>query len=154
MKTSTLWIIRIALTVQFMGVLAVPALVASAEAPRATWMAEWLQASPAENSASAPERDGRTIGVLKLRDGKLSFDEQVGQAGWTIELASLKRVVIADDDASTSLRAGRGLVIESNTGEVFVVAILEPNMTVGSPKKVLATIDRALQVAGVSAGNR
>jgi hypothetical protein len=37
---------------------------------------------------------------------------------------------------------------------VFVVAIMEPNMTVGSPKKVLATIERALQVAGLSAGNR
>ena len=43
MKTTSLWIIRLALTVQFIGVLAVPSLVAAAESPRAMWMAEWLR---------------------------------------------------------------------------------------------------------------
>jgi len=132
MKTSSLWIIRIALTVQFIGVLAVPALVASAESPRATWMAEWVK----------PQSPERTIGVLKLRDGRLSFDEQVGQASWALELSALKRVVISN--------GGRALTIESSAGDRFTVAILEPNMTLGSPKRVLATIDRALQIAGAS----
>ena len=43
MKTTSLWIIRLALTVQFVGVLAVPSLVAAADSPRAMWMAEWLR---------------------------------------------------------------------------------------------------------------
>jgi hypothetical protein len=34
MKTGSLWIIRLALTVQFLGVLSVPVLVAVAESPR------------------------------------------------------------------------------------------------------------------------
>ena len=34
MKTTTLWVIRIALAVQFIGVLAVPSLVAASDAPR------------------------------------------------------------------------------------------------------------------------
>src|SRR5690348_16290116 len=133
MKTSSLWISRIALMVQFIGVLAVPALVASAESPRATWMAEWVK----------PQSSERTIGVLKLRDGKLSFDEQTGQ-GWAIELADLKRVVISNP--STSLRASGVLEIETNTGEKYMIAILERNMTFGSPRRVLATIDRARQI--------
>ena len=132
MKTSSLWIIRIALMVQFIGVLAVPALVASAESPRATWMAEWVK----------PQSPERTIGVLKLRDGKLSFDEQAGQ-GWAIDLADLKRVVMAN--------SGKALTIEANTGEKYTVAILDSNMALGSPRRVLSTIDRALQIAGASA---
>ena len=133
MKTSSVWIIRIALMVQFIGVLAVPALVASAESPRATWLAEWV-------SPQARESNGRTIGILKLRDARLSFDEQAGQ-GWAIDLPELKRVTIS----------GRALIIESNSGEKFTVAILDSNMTMGSPKRVLSTIDRALQIAGASA---
>ena len=43
MKTGSLWIIRLALTVQFLGVLSVPVLVGVAESPRGTWMAEWLR---------------------------------------------------------------------------------------------------------------
>ena len=43
MKTASLWIIRVALAVQFLGVLAVPALVAAAESLRGRWMAEWLR---------------------------------------------------------------------------------------------------------------
>ena len=34
MKPASIWIIRLALTVQFLGVLAVPAIIAAAESPR------------------------------------------------------------------------------------------------------------------------
>ena len=49
MKPSSLWIIRVALTVQFLGVLAVPAIVLSADSPKgvgtATESAIQLQAA-------------------------------------------------------------------------------------------------------------
>ena len=140
MKTSSLWIIRVALTVQLIGVLAVPAAVAAAESPRAIWMAEWLRSRAVE----------RTIGVLKLRDGRLSFTEMSGQAEWSIDIASVTRV---SNNPSTSLRAGRQtMTIESNSGETYVMSIVESNFMQGSPKKVVATIDRAMQ--GMSASNR
>jgi hypothetical protein len=121
MKTSSLWIIRVALTVQLIGVLAVPAAVAAAESPRAMWMAEWLRSRAVE----------RTIGVLKLRDGTLSFTEMSGQAEWSIDIASVKRV-----------SSGRTMTIESNSGETYVMSIMDSNLTQESPEKVVAMIDR------------
>jgi len=132
MKTSSLWIIRVALTVQLIGVLTVPAALAAAESPRAMWMAEWLRSRAVE----------RTIGVLKLRDGRLSFTEMSGQAEWSIDVASVTRV-------SNNRRT---MTIESNTGETYVMSIMDSNLTQGSPKKVVATIERAMQ--GMSASNR
>jgi len=131
MKTSSLWIIRVALTVQLIGVLTVPAALAAAESPRAMWMAEWLRSRAVE----------RTIGVLKLREGRLSFTEMSGQAEWSIDIASVKRV-----------SSGRTMTIESSTGETYVMSIMDSNLTQGSPKKVVATIERAMQ--GMSASNR
>jgi hypothetical protein len=52
MKPRTLWIIRAALTVQFLGVLAVPLLVAAAESPRGTEVAEWFRPASPERSAA------------------------------------------------------------------------------------------------------
>ena len=127
MKTTTLWIIRLALTVQFIGVLAVPSLIAAAESPRAMWMAEWLR----------PHSIERTIGVLELRNGRLAFNEQVGQVDWAVDLADVKRVMIVND--------GRALLVESLQGEVVVTTIMEPNFTPQSPKKALSVIERAMQ---------
>ena len=142
MKTSSLWIIRVALTVQLVGVLAVPAALAAAESPRAIWMAEWINATAERLVGHSAQRDGRTIGVLKLREGRLSFAEVSGQAEWSIDVASVKRV---SNTPSTSLRAGsRTMTIESSTGEIYVMSIMDSNLTQGSPKKVIATIDRAL----------
>ena len=76
MKTTTLWVVRLALTVQFLGVLAVPSLLAASDVPRGMWMAEWQRPQVAE----------RTIGVLGVRDGKLSFVEQIGQVDWELDL--------------------------------------------------------------------
>jgi len=144
MKTSSLWIIRVALTVQFMGVLAVPGLLAAAESPRAMWMAEWL--NPARGPLSlrdmVSESQERTIGILKLRDGKLMFSEQTSQAEWAVDLASIKRI------ANTNNRA---LTIETIAGDTYVVAIMDPNLTIGSPKKVIVMIDRAMQTVNAAA---
>ena len=98
MKTATQVIIRLALTVQFLGVLAVPTLLAAAQAPKGTWMAEWLRSDSNE----------RTMGVLTLRDGKLSFAQDVGDVGWVVELANVKRVAPSAD--------GRALVIQTIGG--------------------------------------
>jgi hypothetical protein len=127
MKTTTIWVIRVALTVQFLGVLAVPTLLAASEAPRGMWMAEWMRPQVAE----------RTIGVLRVRDGKLSFVEQIGQVDWELDLSSVKRVA--------TINGGRSISIVSASGEEFVITIMDPNMALGSPKKALAIIERALQ---------
>ncbi len=128
MKTGSLWIIRVALTVQFLGVLAVPALVAAAESPRALWMAEWLR----------PHSIERTIGVLRLRENKLSFVEQVGQVDWQLDLARVKKVA--------TVNGGRALLVVSMTGDEYIVKIMEPDFTPGSPKRALSIIERAIEL--------
>jgi hypothetical protein len=128
MKTATLWTIRIALTVQFLGVLAVPTLLAAAESPRGIWMAEWMR----------PQVVERTIGVLTLRDGKLVFAEQLGQARWEVDLVDIKRVAPSPD--------GRALMIVTATGDQYITAIMDPTLVRQSPKKVLSVIERALQL--------
>ena len=143
MKPASLWIIRLALTVQFIGVLAVPSLVAASESPRAMWMAEWLNPHSADLSPIARSATGeRTIGVLRIRDGKLSFVEQIGQVDWELDLANVKRVAVA----------GKALSITSLSGEEFIVTIMDPNLTQGSPKKAMAIIERAVQ--SIATNNR
>lgn len=126
MKKSSILIIKLALLVQLFAVLAVPVLVAANEAPRAMWMAEWIRDDATE----------RTIGVLRLRDGKVSFVEQVGQVDWELDLASVKKVAAA----------GGRVILTSMRGEEFVVVVMEPNLMPMSPKKVVATIERAIHV--------
>ncbi|MBY0492880.1 MAG: hypothetical protein K2Y23_01575 [Cyanobacteria bacterium] len=142
MKNSSLWIIRLALTVQFLGVLAVPTIVFAADSPRALWMAEWLPAlseRPASMSEDAREsKGGRLIGVLKLRDNKLTFTEQIGQADWELDLARIKRVA--------TVNGGRALLIVSVSGDEYIVSIMAADLTPGSAKRAISTIERALQL--------
>ena len=128
MKTASLWIIRVALTVQFVGVLAVPAIVAAAESPRVAWMAEWLR----------PHSIERTIGVLRLRESRLTFIEQVGQIDWELDLARVKTIA--------TVNGGRSLLIVSRTGDEYVVSIMESNLTPASAKHTAALIERAMQM--------
>jgi hypothetical protein len=135
-KNTSLWIIKLALTVQFLGVLAVPALIASNDSPRAMWMAEWLRPNSEDLSSVARSAKGeRTIGVLRLRDGKLTFTEQIGQVDWEIDLASVKRVAAQ----------GRAVAITSMSGQEFVVGIMDSSFTPVSPKRVTSAIERAIQ---------
>jgi len=153
MKTASLWIIRVALAVQFLGVLAVPAIVAAAESPRGIWIAEWL--NPTNEPALSERRtslgegrlesNGRTIGVLRLRENRLTFVEQVGQVDWELDLARVKKVATVNGP-STSLRAGgSALLIVSQTGDEYVVSIMETNLTPVSAKNAGALIERAMQ---------
>ena len=128
MKTGSLWIIRVALMVQFLGVLAVPALVASAESPRGLWMAEWLR----------PHSIERTIGVLKLRESKLTFVEQIGQVDWALDLARVRN--------AAAVNGGRALLIVSTAGDEYIVKIIDPDFTPGSPKRALSAIERAIEL--------
>ena len=128
MKKSSILIIKLALLVQFFALLAVPVLVAADEAPRAMWMAEWMRADAVDGE--------RTIGVLRLRHGKVSFVEQVGQVDWELDFASVKKVAAA----------GGRVILTSLRGEEFVLVVMEPNLMPMSPKKVAATIERAIQV--------
>jgi hypothetical protein len=130
MKPASLWIIRLALTVQFLGVLAVPTIVASVDAPRAAWMAEWLRLR--QHSIQ------RTVGVLKLRDAKLTFVEHAGQVNWELDLASIKKVATAN--------GGRTLTIVSTTGDEYIVSIREANLSPASPNGARSTIEKALQL--------
>jgi hypothetical protein len=134
MKTMSLVIIRLALAVQFLGVLAVPTLLAAAEQPRGTWMAEWLNAEkdPAKSAT------GRAMGVLTLRDNKLEFAEQAGEAGWEVELSNVKKVAQAND--------GRALLIQTTSGAEYLTAIMDPSLTRLSPKKAVQVIERAVQL--------
>ena len=132
MKNSSLWIIRLALTVQFLGVLAVPTIVFAQESPRALWMAEWLR----------PHSIERAIGVLKLRDSKLSFSEQIGQTDWELNLSNIKKVA--------TINGGRSLLIVSVSGDEYVVSIMEANLTPASAKRASSTIERALQLQTTS----
>ena len=127
MKTPSLWIIKVALAVPFVGVLAVPAFVAAADSPRGIWMAEWLR----------PHSIERSIGVLRLRDAKLSFDEQVGHVEWELDLATVKRVA--------TINGGGSLLVVSNTGDEYIVSIMEADLTPGSPMLVASTIERAIE---------
>jgi hypothetical protein len=130
MKPASLWLIRLALTVQFLGVLAVPTIVASAESPRAMWVAEWLRLRPHSIQ--------RTVGVLKLRDGKLTFVEHIGQVNWELDLASIRKV--------GTVNGGRTLQIVSISGEEYIVSIKEANLSPGSPNGARSTIEKALQL--------
>jgi len=127
MKQSSILVIKLALLVQFFALLAVPVLIAADEPQRAMWMAEWVR----------PDVQERTIGVLRIRDGKVSFVEQVGQVDWELDFASVKRVAAA----------GGRVILTSLRGEEFVVSVMEPNLMPMSPKKVAATIERAIQAA-------
>ena len=126
MKKTSIVSIKLALAVEFVAILSVPVVIASNESPRAVWLAEWVR----------PDAEGRTFGVFKLRDGGLSFDEQVGQGDWVLDLSSIKRV---------SSSNGR-VVVTSSRGEEFVVVVMGPNMTAMSPKNAVAAIERAIQV--------
>ena len=128
MKTSSLWIIRVALTVQFLGVLAVPAIVFASESPRALWMAEWFR----------PHAIERSIGILTLRDNKLSFTEQVGRDEWQLPLSSVRKVA--------TVNGGRALRIVALNGDEYIVSIMEANLTPASAKRARATIENALQL--------
>jgi hypothetical protein len=90
------------------------------------------------------ESTGRAIGVLRLRDNRLTFTEQVGQAEWQLDVAAIRKV--------STINGGRLLVIESVTGDEYTVRIIEANFAEGNPKRAKATLERAIEA--LAATNR
>ena len=130
MQTASMWIVRIALAVQFMGILAVVPLQAADEQPRGMWMAEWVR----------PDTPERAIGVLRLRDGKLSFAEQLGKVDWMVDLGDIKRVTTQN----------KTLAITLANGSEYLLSVMEANLTQASPKKAVAALERAMQTVSAS----
>jgi hypothetical protein len=62
--------------------------------------------------------------------------EQVGQVDWQLDLARVKKIA--------TVNGGRSLLIVSQTGDEFVVSIMEPNLTRVSAKNAGALIEHAI----------
>lgn len=102
---------------------------AQTPAPRDLWMAA---------SAADPTLWGRDFGRLAITDGLLAFDST--SFDWRLPLSEIKRV-------SESKRADKALEIESVSGQVYFVAILNGQLVAGSPVKALQAIQRAVKTA-------
>jgi hypothetical protein len=98
-------------------------------APRDLWMAL---------SATESTLSGRDFGRLSIENGVLAFDSN--DLRWRMPLSEVKRVV-------ESKRAGKALEIESVSGKVYFVAILNGQLMASSPAKALQAIQRAVKTA-------
>ncbi len=114
------------------GVLAVVATptLAAAEGDRvvAVWMASDLSSGIG----------GESWGRLVLRDGMVSFRSVDGRQGWDLLLADTNRV-------QQSKTHSKAVEIESVTGQVYVVSILDSQMLVDSPRRAMRMISGARQ---------
>lgn len=102
---------------------------AQTPAPRDLWMAA---------SATDATLWGRGFGRLFIEDGVLAFDSS--GFDWRLPLAEIKRI-------SESKRAEKAIEIESVSGQVYFVAILNGQLVAGSPTKALQAIQRAVKTA-------
>lgn len=123
------WLLKV-LAVAILAVAASPA-VSLAQSSGARWT--WMAASP--NEASVGSRD---LGRLILANDMLAF--QSTKSEWRLALSEVKRI-------STSKTLANALEIESLTGQVYNVGILDGQLTVTSPGKALQTIQRAVRIA-------
>jgi hypothetical protein len=99
----------------------------TSESPRGMWLGEWLR----------PHSIERSIGVLTVRDNKVSFSEEIGKPDWELELSRVNRVV--------TINAGCSLLIEAATGTEFIVSIMEADLTPGLAQHASSVIERAMQ---------
>lgn len=111
------------------ALLAVPAVAQAQDAPRGLWMAT------SSNEASLV---GQDFGRLTIANGMLSF--QSAKHEWRLALADVKRV-------SRSKQVSDALEVESVTGQVYYVGILDGQLTLTSPGKAAQFIQRAVQTA-------
>lgn len=96
---------------------------------RGTWMAA------SSNEASLA---GRGWGRLTLADGVLAFQSPNDQ--WRLTLSEIKRI-------AASKNLSKALEVESASGQIYYIAILDSRMTMTSPGKAAQTIQRAVRVA-------
>lgn len=101
----------------------------TAPPPRDLWMA---------TSATESTLWGRDFGRLSIADGVLTFDSTTFD--WRLPLSEIKRV-------GESKRTEKAIEIESISGQVYFVAILNGQLVPGSPVKALQAIQRALKAA-------
>jgi len=114
----------------FVGILALAAFPAQAgaqTADRGLWMA-----TSADKAALA----GHGFGRLTLVDGVLSY--QSGSFEWRLALCDIKRV-------SASKRVSDAIEVESVTGQVYFVGILDAKLTMASPGKAVQMLQRAVR---------
>lgn len=124
------WLIKMVMA----GLLTVAALPAAAQAQHAdASRGLWMAAS--SNEASLP---GRTWGRLTMADGVLEF--QSSNYEWRLALSEIKRI-----DSSKDL--SNAFEVESVTGQVYYVGILNGQLVMSSPGKAVQTIQRAVRVA-------
>jgi hypothetical protein len=99
----------------------------------------------AENAACAPTRcgwgtgrTGRSWGRLILQDSLLTF--RSADYEWSLPVSEITRLV-------ESQTASRAFEVESASGQIYYVAILDSRMLTESPRKAVQTIRRAIREA-------
>ena len=131
-NTSSKWLIKVAVV----ALLAVPGMAQAQDASRGLWMAT------SSNQASLA---GNDFGRLSMANGMLSF--QSANYEWRLALADVKRV-------SPSKQVSDALEVESVTGQVFYIGILNGQLTLTSPGKAVQMIQRAVRTAPAPAPTR
>lgn len=122
------WLVKMALA----GVLVVMPLVAQAQSSDAT-RGVWMAASSDEASLT-----GRGFGRLTITDGRLAF--QSANYEWRLELSEVERI-------GRSKVLDNALEVESVTGQVYYVAILDARLTPTAPGKAAQAIAHAVATA-------
>jgi hypothetical protein len=129
------WLVRTMLA----GVLAVTAMpsVAQAQSPdpsRGLWLA-----------SSANEASLDAAGRLSMADGELVFESNDYE--WRLALSEIKRV-------GSSKNLSNAFEIESNSGRLFYIGILDAKMLRTSPGKAVQAIQRAVRATPAPAQAR
>ncbi|MEO8682913.1 MAG: hypothetical protein ABI665_27950 [Vicinamibacterales bacterium] len=101
------------------------------EQTRSVWMAAVDQRAT---------QSGHAFGKLSLEDGVLSFRSLNGLRGWQLAIADTKRI-------AASKRLHKTFEIESVSGEVFYVVILNTSLVTDSPKQALQVLGRAMKAS-------
>jgi len=124
------WLIKVTVA-GLLGVATMPAVAqAQNQAPlRGLWMAA------SSNQASL---SGSSWGRLSLVEGVLAF--QSSNFEWHLALSEIK-------DIAASKTLSNALEVESVTGQVYFVGILDGQMTMTSPGKAVQIIQRAVRSA-------
>lgn len=109
---------------------------AQTDASRGLWMA----ASSSEASLA-----GRDFGRLTMTNGVLAFKSSSYE--WSLTLPEIKRIAVSKTIANA-------LEVESLSGQVHYVGILNGQLTMTSPAKAVQLIQRALKTAPAPAPSR
>lgn len=124
-NTFSKWLTKVAVV----ALLSVPGVAQAQDASRGIWMAT------SSNQASLA---GNDFGRLAVANGVLSFES--AKYEWRLALTDVKRV-------SSSKQLANALEVESVTGQVFYVAILDGQLVTMSPGKAALAIQRAVKTA-------